>query len=117
MVVNAPTGIVFLYVAVDEPRGAVTWTEIVQVPGGVIVPAGIVPPVKLTVRGSVVETVPPQVVVAVPGTTVRTVPGRVSDTLTPVYGELVGFCSVMVKVVVPPAGIFGGEKALVMPMA
>ena len=54
-------------------------------------PGGMVPPVRLTVRGSVVETVPPQLVVAEPGTTVNTVPGKVSETLTPVYGELVGF--------------------------
>lgn len=107
----------FLYVAVSEPTGAVTWTEIVQVPGVVILPAGMVPPDKLTVRGNVVEAVPPHVVVAEPGTTVKTVPGRVSDTLTPVYGELVGFRSVMVKVVVPPAGKDGGENALVIPIA
>jgi hypothetical protein len=49
-----------------------------------MLPAGIVPPVKLTVRGGVMETVPPQVVVAEPGTIVKTVPGRVSDTFTPV---------------------------------
>jgi hypothetical protein len=44
---------------------------IVQVPGELTLPAGIVPPLSVTVRGSVVETVPPQVVAAEPGTTVN----------------------------------------------
>ena len=56
----------------------------VQVPGAVGDPAGTLPFVRLTVRGSMVDTVPPQVVVADPGTTVRTLPGRVSDRFTPV---------------------------------
>lgn len=64
--------------------GAVTWTEMVQVPGAVGDPAGTLPFVRLTVRGSMVDTVPPQVVVADPGTTVRALPGRVSDRFTPV---------------------------------
>lgn len=83
---SAPAGIVFVYVADEAPAGAVTWTVIVQVPGGVggVALGGIVPPVKVTVRGSVVETVPPQVVAAEPLTTVRTVPGRVSEIFTPV---------------------------------
>ena len=106
--VNPPEGV---------PAGTVTWTEIVQVPGVVALPAGIVPPVKLTVRGRVVEAVPPQVVVAEPGTTVSTVPGKVSETFTPVYGEPVGFCSVMMRVVVPPAGKVGGENLFVIPTA
>ncbi len=74
---------------------------------------GMVPPVKLTVRGKVVEAVPPQVVVAEPGTIVNTVPGKVSETFTPVYGEPVGFCKVMVRVVVPPAGKVAGKKLFV----
>lgn len=83
--------------------GAVTCTEMVQVPGESGVPAGILPFVRLTVRGNTVDTVPPQVVVAEPGTTVSTLPGSVSDRLTPVYAEPVGFLSVIVRVVVPPA--------------
>ena len=72
--------------------GDVTWTEIVQVPGVVVFPAGTVPLVKETVRGKVVVTVPPpQVVVAEPGTTVNTVPGNVSVRFTPVSGLPVGF--------------------------
>lgn len=74
-----------------------------QVPGAEPVPGGMVPLVKLTVRGNVVETVPPQVVVAEPATTVSTVPGSVSDMSTPVYAELVGLRNVMVRVVIPPA--------------
>lgn len=99
------------------PAGAVTCTVIVHVPGVVGVPAGIVPPVKLTVRGCVIETVPPQVVAAEPATMVRIVPGKVSETLTPVYGEFVGLSKVIVSVVVPPAGIVEGENAFVIPIA
>ena len=83
--------------------GAVTWTVIVQVPGAEAVPGGTVPFVKRTVRGNIVETVPPQVVKAEPGTTVRTAPGNVSDNSTPVYAELVGLRNVIVRVVIPPA--------------
>src|SRR5687767_14661081 len=108
---------VFKYVAVEVPAGAVTWNVIVQVPGVVTVPGGIVPPVRLTVRGGVMETEPPQVVAADPGTTVKTVPGNVSDTFTPVYGELVGFCSVIVRVLVAPAAKVEGEKAFEMPIS
>ena len=86
----------------------------VQEPGLLAVAAGMVPPVRLTVRGGVVEAVPPQVVVAEPGTTVRTVPGNVSDMTTPVYATDDGFSNVMVSVVVPPAGKLPGEKALRM---
>lgn len=79
-------GMLFVYVAVDAPAGAVTWTVIVQLPMGVggVALGGMVPPAKLTVRGGVVETVPPQVVASEPDTTVSTVPGRVSDIFTPV---------------------------------
>lgn len=75
---------VFVNVSEGVPGGTVTCTEIVQVPGVVALPGGMVPPVKLTVRGRVVEDVPPHVVVADPGTTVNTVPGKVSETFTPV---------------------------------
>lgn len=68
----------------DDPTGTVTCTEIVHVPGVVVVPAGIVPPARPTIRGSVVVMVPPQVVVAEPGTMVNNVPGKVSETFTPV---------------------------------
>jgi hypothetical protein len=63
------------------------------------------------------ETEPPQVVAADPGTTVKTVPGNVSDTFTPVYGEPVGFCSVIVSVLVVPAAKVEAEKPLVMPIS
>lgn len=76
---------------------------IVHVPGADGEPAGTLPFVKVTVRGKVVKTVPPQVVAADPGTTVRTSPGNVSDRFTPVYAELVGLRKVIVRVVVPPA--------------
>jgi hypothetical protein len=56
-----------------------------------VFPAGMVPPVNETVRGAVVEAVPPQVVIAEPSTTVKTEPGNVSDTFTPVIAEPVGF--------------------------
>jgi hypothetical protein len=75
---------VFVYEPPLVPASAVTWTEMVQVPGAAGDPAGTLPFVRLTVRGKVVATVPPQVVVADPGTTVRTFPGNVSDRFTPV---------------------------------
>jgi hypothetical protein len=83
---KALAGIVLVYVAFVVVAGAVTRTVIVQLPGGLggVALAGIVPPVKETVRGNVVDTVPPQVVVADPLTTDRAAPVRVSDMLTPV---------------------------------
>lgn len=83
--------------------GVVTWTVIVQVPGEDGVPGGTVPPIRVTVRGGEMETLPPQVVEAEPGTRVSTSPGRVSDNSTPVNAELVGLRSVMVNADVPPA--------------
>ena len=83
--------------------GAVTWTVIVQVPGAKAAPAGTIPFVNLTVRGNMVETIPPQVVVAEPETTVNTSSGNVSDNSTPVYAELVGLRNVIVRTVIPPA--------------
>ena len=50
------------------PTGRVTGTEIVQVPGVVILPAGMVPPARLTLV-NVVERLPggtPQVLLATP---------------------------------------------------
>ena len=99
----APGGISFVKVAAVALLGEVTCTVIVQVPGTAVDPPGMVPPVKLTVRGAVVVAEPPQVVAAVPGTTVNTLPGSVSDTLTPVTAEVSGFSSVMVSVLMPPA--------------
>ena len=78
-------------VAAAAVGGAVITTVIVQVPGLLVLPGGMVPPVSVTVRGKVVVTVPPQVVVAEPSTTVRTVPGRVSEIPAPVKAEPVGF--------------------------
>ena len=92
-----------VYEAGLASAGAVTRTLIVQVPGLVGLPAGMVPPVSVTVRGRVVETVPPQVVVADPSSTVNTEPGSVSEMPTPVKAEAVGFRSVMVNVEVSPA--------------
>ena len=99
------------------PAGTVTWTEIVQVPGVVILPAGIVPPARLTLVG-VVETVPggtPQVLLAAPLTINGA--GKLSVTAAPVYGEPVGFCNVMIRVLVPPTGKVEGKNRLVRPIA
>jgi hypothetical protein len=92
-VVTVFAGIVFVNVAAVASAGAVTWTVIVQVPGGVGGDelAGIVPPLRVSVRGCVMDTVPPQVVAADPSTRVRTVPGKISVTLTLVYADPVGF--------------------------
>ena len=72
--VNDPEGV---------PAGAVTGTEIVQVPGVVMLPGGMVPPVSVTLV-AVVETVPggTQVLVVVPFTTKGV--GKLSVTFTPV---------------------------------
>jgi len=92
-----------VYEAAPAVEGAVTCTLIVQVPGLLVLPPGMAPAVSVTVRGKVVAAVPPQVVVADPFTTVSTVPGKVSEMLTPVKAEAVGFCSVTVNTVVSPA--------------
>ena len=81
---NEPAGMVLVYVEKPAVGIAVTRTVIIQVPGVVELPAGMVPPVRVTVRGKVVVTVPPQVVVAEPSTTLREEPDRVSEILTPV---------------------------------
>ena len=110
-------GIVFVNVCPLASAGAVTWTVIVHVPGEAVLPAGTVPPVSVTVRGSAMETLPPQVVEAEPGTKLNTSPGNVSDIPTPVYAELVGFRSVIVNVDVPPAWKLAGEKLLDRPIS
>jgi hypothetical protein len=105
---------VFINVPEDVPSGAVTWTEIVQVPGLVGLPAGIVPPAKL-ILVDVVETVPPHVF-AVTLTTVNGA-GKLSVKFTPVYAEAVGFCRVMISVVVSPTEKVEGENRFATPIA
>ena len=80
-VVKPPTGIVFLNVPAAVPAGAVTSTEMLQVPGFAVLPGVIVPPVKLIVV-EVVETFPLQVF----PTTLTTLngAGKLSETFTPV---------------------------------
>lgn len=56
-------GIEFLRVPEEVPAGTVTGTEISHVPRAAGVPAGMVPPVRVT-EVVVVVTVPPHVVVA-----------------------------------------------------
>ena len=113
-VVSPPAGIVFTNVPDDVPPGAVTRTETMQVPGAVGLPAGIVPPTKL-ILVDVVETVPPHVFV-VTLTTVNGA-GKLSVKFTPVYGEAVGFCNVMISVVVSPAENVEGENCFATPIA
>jgi hypothetical protein len=72
---------VFLRVPEDVPEGTVTSTDMLQVPGFVVLPGGMVPPVKLIVF-VVVETVPPHEF-AVTLTTVNGA-GKASERLTPV---------------------------------
>jgi hypothetical protein len=91
---------VFLSVPVGVPGGAETGMVTVHEPGFATVPAGMVPPVKVT-EVAVVEIVPPQVVVTVPATVKGA--GKLSVKVTPVYGVFVGFRNVTVRVVVPPA--------------
>jgi hypothetical protein len=73
-----------------------------------------VPPVKLT-EVAVAETVPPQVL-AVTLTTVKGA-GKLSIKFTPVYGEPVEFCKVMISIVVPPAEKVGGENRFATPIS
>jgi hypothetical protein len=74
----------------------------------------MLPPVNM-ILFAVEETVPLQVF-PVTFTTVKG-DGRLSVKLTPVYGEAVGFCSVMVRVVMPPAGKAAVENRFVTPIA
>lgn len=71
----------FLRVPEDVPEGTVTSTDILQVPGLVGLPGGMIPPVKLIVF-VVVETLPPQELPV----TLATVngAGKGSERLTPV---------------------------------
>ena len=114
MVVSPPAAIVFVNVPEDVPPGAVTSTEIVQIPRAVGLPAGIVPPAKL-ILVDVVETVPPHVL-SVTRTTINGA-GKLSVKFTPVYGEAVGFCRVMIRVVVPPAEKVEGEDRFATPIS
>jgi len=113
-VVIPPAEIVFLKVPADVPDGAVTSTDILQVPGVAGLPGGIVPPLKRMVLVGV-ETVPPQELSVT--LTMVSGAGRLSEILTPVYGELVGFCNVMIRVVDPPAGNVPGENRFEIPIA
>lgn len=79
-------------------------------------PPASVAPVRLTVRGAVVDAVPPlQVVVAEPSSTVRLTDGNVSETARLVKAVPVGLLIriVNVLVVTPSAGMVVGRKALV----
>jgi hypothetical protein len=72
---------VFLKVPADVPDGAVTSTDMLQLPGVAGLPGGIVPPLKRIVS-VVVETVPPQELSVT--LTIVSGAGRLSETLTPV---------------------------------
>jgi hypothetical protein len=64
---------------------AVTFTVIVQSPGVPTVPAGMVPPVRLTeLPPTAAVTAPPQVVLALVGLAIVTPAGSVSVRLAPV---------------------------------
>lgn len=82
-VVSPPAGMVLVNDPDGVPAGAVTGTEIVQVPGVAMLPAGMVPPANVTLV-AVVETVPGgiQVLVAAPLTVSGA--GKLSVTFTPV---------------------------------
>jgi hypothetical protein len=81
-VVSKPGPIRLVSVPEAVPVGTVTTTSIVQVPGVVGLPAGIVPPLKATAVEGVMDTAPPQLLldtlVAVMGL------GKVSVKVTPV---------------------------------
>jgi hypothetical protein len=106
---------VFVYTPLAVPATTMTGTEIVQVPGAAGVPAGILPPERVTLA-CVVETVPGgtlQSLVAVPLT--FNSGGKLSVTFTPVKSVLFGFCRVMINVVVPPTPMVGGENRFERP--
>ncbi len=110
--IRAPAGIVLVYVAGVEE---VTTRVIVQDPGVPIVPAGIVPSLKLT-EVALLVTVPVHCEAA--GAEAMLSPaGKLSVRPTPLYGAADGFCKVMVRVLVPPAKNAPGENALETPMA
>lgn len=86
--------------------------ENVQVPGAVGLPAGIVPPTKLTLF-VVDDTIPPHVFV--PTLTIVKGAGKISVRFAPVYGVFCGFCSVIIKVVVPPTEKVEGVNRFATP--
>jgi hypothetical protein len=116
-VVNWLRGIVFVTRPEGVPAGIATGTEIVQVPGAVGLPAGMVPPVSRTTLSGAGggAIVPPQLFVIVPDTVNGA--GKLSVKFTPVYGEPVGFCRVIISVVVPPAEKVEGENCFVTPIS
>lgn len=109
---------VFVSCPEGVPAGTATRTEIVQVPGVVEFPAGIVPPLRpMLDEPAFAVTFPPQVFVTDGlGATIIGL-GRGSVTLTPVYGAFVGFCNVRINVVVPPAENVGGENRFARPIS
>ena len=105
-----------MFVNIPEavPAGAVTGTDIVHVPGVVALPAGMVPPTNM-IEVAVVEVVPPQVFdVTLTGVNGA---GKISVKRAPVYGEPVGFCKVISRVVVPPAEKVDGVNRFANPIS
>lgn len=94
--------------------GAVTFTLIVQVPAVMPVPAGIAPPVKVTVvPPGVAVTTPPQVETALGVAAITTPGGKVSVSgAVKVATRVFGLDKVIVSVEIPPAVIEAGLKAL-----
>src|SRR5512146_1210579 len=96
-----------------EPAGAVTGTEIVQLPGLAGLPGGVVLPVDCTLVAVAERTAggTPRWLVSAPAITKGV--GKLSVRFTPVYGVPLGFCNVMVSVVtVWPATIVEAPKLL-----
>lgn len=73
------------------------------------------PSARLILVDVVVEIVPPHVF-SVTLTTVNGA-GKLSVKFTPVYGEAVGFCRVMISMVVPPAEKVEGENRFATPIS
>ena len=74
----------------------------------------MVPPVKVIEPFAAVS-VPPQVLVGFPATIMGV--GKVSVKVTPVYGVLFGFWSVMVRFTVSPTLTVPDEKRFVRPIS
>ena len=109
LVVKAPMGSVFRWL----PAVAVTSTVTVQTPGVVLLPPGIVPPVKVSVElPAVAESTPPQVLVALGEASIVTPLGKVSVNAAPVAGLVLALLKVMVRVETPPAPMVAGSNAL-----
>ncbi len=92
--VRVLAGIRFVYVAADATEGAVTWTVMVQVPGGAggVTLAGMVPPARVIVCvPALAVRVPPQVLVAFGGFATSKTPGKGSEMPMAVYADPVGF--------------------------